>query len=703
MPDITFTATVKKVYFEKNGFYIFRAEPHTVKGTPPFQIVEGQRYKIAGNYVTNPKYGKQVEMVACEHVIKNDRNGIVEYLIGQKIKGVGRKLAETIYEKFRENTLDVLDNHPEMLRSVNGIGDMKYEAIRSAWKENREAAKIVSSMADQGISYSQAVKIYRCYGEDSFNIIRENPYRLIKEIDGFGFKTADNIAIKVGVKWDSPMRICAGFSHVLDESSAEGHCYLPTNDLIKRTVKILQVNEELVKQEIQNAINAGDIIREDDNCWKPEMLEMEKNVARRLIRLMNVVPEKFSDEEIEDVLDNDTSIEYEASQIEAIKGAVNNSVFILTGGPGTGKSTVSKAILDILDRSDYITLLASPTGRAAKRLSETTGREAMTIHRLLKYNPGMGFQCNAFNKLECDAVLIDEASMIDIALMDKLLDAIPDGAKVIFVGDADQLPSVGAGNVFRDMIESGSIPVGKLTMIHRQKAGSNIIELAHAVNHGEPLKSDFAEGSKDVTFISLRENKAIADEAVKKTKEFVVKNNVSLNDFQILSPTKKPQYCGMFALNERLQQELNPDGTPIPRTNFRVGDKVMQLKNNYEKDVFNGDIGFIVGYDNDEQTFSVRFNDGDKDKVVTYEWVDGDQLQLAYVCTVHKAQGAEYQYVVLIFTDLYYKMKTRNLLYTAITRCSKDLYILGNLRDLNDAVANNRIDPRYTSLCSRLK
>ena len=708
MADITFTSEVKKIIYENNGYYVFVAEPHIVTGNLPFPPVKGKKYKITGHFVEHKKYGQQIKLERCDPITlepgsDKDRNGVVEYIVGQKIKGIGRKLAETIYDAFEEKTLDVLDNHPEQLRFVSGIGNEKYKAICEAWKENRGAARI-AEMANQGISYLQAVKIYRLYGEESMDKIKENPYRLIHNIEGFGFKTADEIAIKIGILKDSPLRIREGFAYVIDESSSAGHCYLPVEELIRRTSKVLEVEEYQVRNQIDGANYDGIIAIEEDRCWVPRKLTAEISVAKKLIWFTQTPVEKFSDDFIKKILDRDTSITYEDSQIAAITRAVNNNIFILTGGPGTGKSTVSKAILDILEEKGLAVLLASPTGRAAKRLSEATGRDATTIHRMLKYIPRQGFTYNRFKPLDCDAVLIDEASMIDINLMEALLDAIPLFAKVIFVGDCDQLPSVGPGNVFRDMIDSGTIPVGRLTTIHRQKAGSKIIELAHDVNHGKQLSEDFADNSTDVSFVQTKDPQKAADLAVEKTRELIKTKKISLNDFQVLCPMiDRPVECGMAAMNARLQEELNKDGKPIGDTGFRVGDKVMQLKNNYDKDVFNGDVGFIAWESELDHSFFVKFIDREKEKIVNYTCMEAkDQLRLSYACTVHKSQGAEYPYVILIFENVYYKMMTRNLLYTAITRSSKNLFIYGDLTALNEASANNKIEPRYTWLRERL-
>ena len=656
----------------------------------------GQRFKFTGDFVVNKKYGEQFQFNSYSEEIPLTKTGLINYLSSGVIRGVGPKLAEAIYDTFGMNSITVLDSTPYLLKQIPGIGEKKIQSIKESWDSNRGTSEIMMFLQGCDITPNMAAKIYRVYKHKARQIMEQNPYRLIKDIDGVGFKSADSIAKKLCIADDDPRRLRAAVSFLMECETQLGHCYATKENIFRCALRSLNIDQQKMEKAIVDALDDQSIVFENNVYWLPKLLLDEKSVLRNLDRIRNAKGDTINESIIQSII-RDGSIDYSDTQIKGIREAAANKVFVLTGGPGTGKSTISKAILDMFDEAGIDCSVAAPTGRAAKRLQEATGREAMTIHRLLEYNPAEGFKRCLETPLECDAVLIDEASMIDISLMANLLEAIPSNARLILVGDVDQLPSVGAGNVLRDIIQSGAIPVRKLDVIFRQKEGSLIIDYAHRVNTGNKIFPD-KDKTKDFAYYSESDPEVMANMTVSLVQKYITVNNIRIKDIQVLYPQKQRDFIGTFALNERMQTEFNPMGEKIDTTNFRVGDKVMQLKNNYTKSVFNGDIGYVESYNKVEKEFVVDFGY----KKVAYDLIDRDELILAYACTVHKSQGSEYPYVIMLFANIMPGLLCRNLLYTGITRAKLHLDLIGNVYEVNKAVENNHVAPRRTMLKQRL-
>ena len=668
----------------------------TCKGSMPNPKV-GLEYELIGEFVIDKKYGRQFNFTMYKETMPTNARGIINYLSSGAIKGVGPKLAETIFNVFGMNTISVLDNNPELLKTVPGIGEKKFQAIKKSWSFNRGSSEIMMFLQGCDITPKMALKIYKTYEDKSREVIEQNPYQLIRDIEGIGFKSADSIAAKLGIPKDDDRRAVAANAYYLETEAQRGNCYATKEDISNFARNELYIGPDKIEAAIQKALNNGSIVFENGVYWLPKLLNDEQNVVSFLRRIQTTIGTQVPIDIVNTVIKNNT-LQFSESQTMAIKEAIDNKIFILTGGPGTGKSTISKAILDIFSKAGLDCMVAAPTGRAAKRLQEATGRDAKTIHRLLEYNPSMGFIRNKNNPLECDVVLVDEVSMLDISLFKNLLEAIPREARLILVGDVDQLPSVGAGNVLRDMINSGVIPVRRLDVIFRQKEGSQIVDCADKINTGQNFYFD-NKNSKDVAFYNESDPKVISDMVVYLVNKYINEKGLTFSDIQILYPQKLTDFIGTFKLNERLQATFNPKGKIIATTNFRVGDKVMQLKNNYTKEVFNGDTGYIESYDKIEQEFVVNFGD----KKVVYDLLEHDELMLSYVCTVHKSQGSEYPYVIMLFSKIVKLLSCRNLLYTGVTRAKKHLDIIGSNFEINKAISNNYIAPRRTMLCQRLQ
>ena len=715
-----YTGFIKNIVFknDENGYHILRCteKPNggkitTVCGVIP-DVKKGQKFLFTGEYVEHPKYGRQFKFDAFEEKIDSSETGIAKYLGSGIIRGIGPKIAQAIVDVFGNKTMDVLNNNPEELANVPGIGKKKYKSIIKGWKEHQEIANIMVFLRECGVSQSLAGKIYRKYQNNAVSILKKNPYQLIKDIDGVGFKTADDIALSpvIGYTKDDPRRMKAAVVYLMECETNMGHCYATMDDIVSCAVKMFGMDADAIREAVNSAVKSKDLIIEGNLYWLPKLYNAEKHTAEYLTKIMNTpgIPINGS---IDNSVISNSRIDYAETQLEAIQAVADHKVFVLTGGPGTGKSTVSKALLDVFKEAGLNCLLAAPTGRAAKRLSETTGREAKTIHRLLEFKPNSDmlslsendegtanfrFQRNLLNPLECDAVLIDEASMIDIELMNHLLEAIPNQARVIFVGDVDQLPSVGAGNVLRDIIESGSVHVVKLSVIFRQKEGSKIIDYADRVNKGIRIYPE-KDKTGDLAFYDDADPESIVEKVIGLINKYR-SEGLSLDNIQVLYPQKKTSIIGTIDMNERLQFEYNPNGERVEGTGFRIGDKVMQMKNNYDKDVFNGDVGHVSGFDSVNRKFTVNF-DGNE---VVYDVIDHDELSLAYACTVHKSQGSEYSHVILLFTKVMPMLSCRNLLYTGMTRAKKHLDLIGRVYDINRAVDNNHVAPRRTMLKQRL-
>lgn len=656
-----------------------------------------------GDWIEDKKYGKQFAFSTYREVLPTTLDGIEAYLSSGFISGIGPTLAKRIVRHFGTNTLVIIDKHPERLNEVNGIGKEKIARIRKSWNEQKAIADIMVFFKGHDITTGTAMKIIKRYGDNCIEKIKEHPYWLCRDIRGIGFRTADEIALSLGIAEDSEERIEAGIEHTLQEAVVSGHCYLPKKRLSEMSAKILNVDKSFTAYTIDQMVLQEQIMEDGDEAvYLKSLYNDETCVAAMINYLLSASGMKINVDKAIERMQKNTGISYDAIQLEAIETAITSKFMILTGGPGTGKSTTLKGIIEAFRTNHSAILLAAPTGRAAKRMTEATGMPAKTIHRLLEYNQNGGFTRNSANPLSGDVLIVDESSMIDVSLMCSLLEAVPRSMTVILVGDVDQLPSVGPGNVLKDIIASGVVPVVKLTRIFRQAQGSKIILNSHRINEGEDLD---LSGGKDADFFFIRQDddKDIADTIINLCKDRLPQHYGydPMHDIQVLTPMKKSS-IGVQAMNEKLQEMLNPYGAEIKHGNgeFRIGDKVMQVVNNYDKDVFNGDIGYIDDIDLEDKTLSVAFDGG---KVVEYENSDFSELQLAYACTIHKSQGSEYPVVVMPVSMAHYIMLQRNLLYTGVTRARKLMILVGDGKAIRRAIRNNQIAKRYTLLAERLK
>ncbi len=743
MPALTGSVERITYYNPENGYTVLRLLPDsqgraasnqripglsrdglaTVVGNLP-EISPGEHLRLQGQWINHPKHGQQFNVEICEQALPATVAGIERYLGSGMIKGIGPRLAERIVARFKAETLDVIEKSPSNLREVSGIGPDRSKKIVAAWEEQKQVKEIMLFLHGHGISTNLAIKIYKTYGDSALETVQTNPYQLERDIYGIGFKTADNIAQALGLTKEHPSRIEAGLVFALNETINNGHVYSPREQLSQRAAEILEVSPDLIPPALERLAKderirpeilllrktsenapASSLLAEPQAAYGTPVIYLtpfyfgEKGVAERLRALKDSA---YSANAASQITLPDQSLSPEQQQ--AIDMALKTSVSILTGGPGTGKTTCLRALITALENQKKRYALAAPTGRAAKRLSEATGRSASTIHRLLSFSPVEGFKHNEENPLPIDFLVVDEASMLDLLLTNNLLKALAAGTHLLFSGDVDQLPSVGAGDVLRDIIASKTVPVTRLTTIFRQAANSQIITNAHRINQGQmPI---FAKEGKGEFFLFPAEDAAAAADWVVDvvTERIPEKFGFDiLQDIQVLSPMYRGP-AGVTMLNQRLQQKLNPpSATKAERqlfgTIFRPSDKVMQTRNNYDKDIYNGDIGFIQTINIIEHTLSVDF-DG---RSVGYEWNEADELALAYAISVHKAQGSESPVIVMPIVAQHYMMLQRNLLYTAITRARKLCVLAGNHRAIGMAVRNNKVAHRFTALDSRLK
>jgi len=669
----------------------------------------GETLRLKGQWVVDKKFGQQFRVESCLSVLPATIIGIQKYLGSSLIKGIGPVMAKRIVDKFGLDTFDIIEENPERLTEAEGIGPIRTERITKAWQEQKQIREVMVFLQGHEISPAYAVKIFKAYGDKSVSVVKENPYRLALDISGIGFKTADKVARSMGIDPNSQIRAEAGIIHVLSELVDEGHCYYPYDELKQKVAELLEIDPAILETALAALARGERILIEELPETKAVYLTplhvAEVNVARRLKTLM-ASPKQALQIDVEKAIEwvqNASHINLAETQKLALHKTISGKVVVLTGGPGTGKTTLINSLVKILEKKGQRIVLASPTGRAAKRLSEVTGREAKTIHRLLEFSPKEGgFKRNEDNPLDADLVVIDEASMVDILLMNHLLKAIPLTATLLLVGDVDQLPSVGPGNVLKDIIASGSVETIILTEIFRQAQESLIIVNAHRVNRGEFPQLKPQQGQRsDFYFIE----KDDPEEVLGVIKELCIKrlpNAFRLNpldDIQVMTPMHRGT-VGVANLNAELQALLNPQGKAITRGGrlFRVNDKVMQIKNNYEKDVFNGDIGTLAAIDLEEQKVQVKF----EGRMVDYELSDLDDLVLAYAISIHKSQGAEYPAVVVPLLSQHYIMLQRNLLYTAITRAKRLVVLVGSKRAIAIAVRNNKVQRRYTNLAAKL-
>lgn len=691
---------------EENGYTVIKCKAKnysdlvTVVGAMPDAHV-GSVLSLEGFWKIDSKYGRQFSAEKWEETLPATVYGIEKYLGSGLIKGVGPKFAKRIVQKFGKDTLDVIEEQPDLLIEVEGIGRVRVERIKSSWQEQKEIKNIMLFLQGHEVSTSHATKIFKTYGRESIAVVKENPYRLADDIWGIGFKTADTIAGKLGIEKDRFIRLRSGILYTLNKLSESGHCFAVREQLIDTAVKLLDVESPELEITLDEMLRTEDVIRDEEAIYLPPFYFSEAGCAKRLLNLLKAKREINSDVNLvmEKVI-RQTGISYDEIQMEAIRTAFVSKVMVLTGGPGTGKTTTTLGIISAYRESGAQIILAAPTGRAAKRMSEATGMEAKTIHRLLEYKPPEGYQRNEENPLKGDVLILDECSMIDIILMYNLLKAVPEHMTLILVGDTDQLPSVGAGNVLKDIIESERVPVVRLTRIFRQAQGSRIIMNAHRINKGEPVDM---RGGKDSDFFFAEEetNEGIVERLVKYCTVNLPKYYQvdALRDIQVLTPMQRG-VTGAANLNQILQQAMNPEGPALRRggTQYRLRDKVMQIRNDYDKEVFNGDIGTVVRVDLEDRELVVNF-DG---REISYDVTELDELTLAYATTIHKAQGSEYPIVVMPFSMSHFVMLQRNLLYTGVTRAKKVLVLIGEKKAVYYAIKNEKTMERNTKLAGRL-
>lgn len=689
----------------------------TAVGTFP-QLSVGETLEMEGEWVLHPEYGRQFKVVNHKSVVPATLNGLVKYLGSGLVKGVGPVTAERIVEHFGFEALDILENQPQRLTEVPGLGPVKATAIGQAFAEQAEIRDVMIFLQGYGVSPGYAARIYRHFGNEARAVIEDNPYRLADEVFGIGFKTADKLAQEMGLLPESEARLIAGIKYALGQLADAGHTSYPLDEFITQAAAILEVDTALLPAACQVLQNRKEIFLVEAEgrqmiYWAP-FYYAEVGVSQRLAQLARQPRQLELAHGLEQelaVLEQQQRIRLAPEQRQALQMALQHGISVITGGPGTGKTTIVRSLLQLMADRKKKVRLAAPTGRAAKRMSETTGAEAMTIHRLLEYafieGQGMAFGRNEDNPLEADVVILDEASMIDILLMFHLLRAIPDGCQLVLVGDVDQLPSVGAGNVLRDIIESQAVATVRLQTIFRQAGQSMIVVNAHRVNSGQFPYLNVKD--KDFYFIEEEEPDKILQTVVQLCGQRLpaAYGCHPYEDMQVLTPMRRT-LIGVENLNDELQRALNPPAANKPEVrqgylHFRLGDKVMQIKNNYKKQVFNGDIGRVQAIDVEERELYVLYPEGGSDRLVGYDFLELDELALAYAISVHKSQGSEYPVVVMPVSTQHYIMLQRNLLYTAITRAKRLVVLVGTKKALALAVKNNQVEERHTLLRWRLQ
>jgi exodeoxyribonuclease V alpha subunit len=707
---------VERVTFhnEQNGFCVLRLkvkgerELITLIGHAPV-VSPGEYASASGNWVTDREHGRQFRAVFVKIYPPTTLTGIERYLGSGMVKGIGPVYAGKLVKAFGAAVFDVIEQSPERLREIPGIGEVRARKITSGWADQKVIRSIMVFLHAHGVSTSRAVRIFKTYGQGAIEIVQENPYRLAQDIRGIGFLSADTIAQKIGIAKDSPLRAQAGISYALTEASGQGHCGLPYAELVPLAVKLLDIAESIIEtaiaQEIADEVLLPDTVEGQACVFLAPLYYAEQSIAAQIQRLDaggTTLP-AFEAEKAIPWVEQKLSIQLADSQKAAIRLALSSKLLVITGGPGVGKTTLVNSILTIMTVKGVKPLLCAPTGRAAKRLSESTGLEAKTIHRLLEINPINGqFKRNADNPLECDLLVADECSMIDVPLANQLLKAVATSTAMIFVGDVDQLPSVGPGQFLTDLIDSGVVPVIRLTEVFRQAATSRIVRSAHQINRGVfPSLPEKGEAS-DFYLVAAEEPEVIAQTVVdlvqtRLPRKFEVD---SIRDIQVLCPMNRG-ITGARGINQALQAVLNPPGEHSVEkfgNRFSVSDKVMQIENNYDRDVFNGDIGFVTGVDQDEEELAVAF-DG---RVVSYPFGELDELVLCYATTIHKSQGSEYPVVVIPISTQHYMMLKRNLIYTGITRGKRLVVLVGQKRALAMAVKGKQVERRWSKLKERL-
>ncbi|GHT95089.1 ATP-dependent RecD-like DNA helicase [Alphaproteobacteria bacterium] len=727
----------------------------TIVGNIP-SPTPGEILSLSGEWIEHPKFGEQFKVVFCSCEVPSSVDGIEKYLGSGLIKGIGRKMARRIVKKFGERTLDIIEESADKLLEIEGIGEYRIDMIKAAWSEQKEIRSVMVFLQSHGVSSAYATKIYKRYGNESIAVVKKNPYRLAHDIVGIGFLTADKIARKLGFDEKSPLRAAAGIMFVLHELTDKGDVYTPYEELLSKSEDMLKVDESVLEIAMKSLLAEKKIVIENlqqegqDNLTLDQLMvsplidgyasalfdvedgsaeenasgatteaENESNVTLAVylsgyhlaevqiaekLKEIRDLPKNTKKIRIDEALkqaQKKLSISLANKQIEAVKAAITNKFLVITGGPGTGKTTITKSILEIMSKVTDKILLAAPTGRAAKRMSEASSREAKTIHRLLEVDPiNRGFKRNEDNPLDCDLIILDEASMIDTLLMHHLLKAVPKHATMILVGDINQLPSVGAGNVLKDIIDSNAFSVVELNEIFRQAQESHIIVNSHRIINGQYPILDNA-GNTDFYFMEEEDQDKVLDKILLMVQERIPKKfgYDPINDIQVLTPMNRG-IVGTAKINESLQEAINPDGFEIIRggRRYREGDKIMQIRNNYDKNVFNGDIGFISNIDPEEQSVTAVIDGKD----VVYDYSELDELVLAYAVSIHKSQGSEYPVVVMPLVMSHYIMLQRNLLYTGITRGKELVIVIGSKKAMSISINNNKTMKRNTWLKERL-
>ncbi|MBJ7448965.1 MAG: ATP-dependent RecD-like DNA helicase [Parachlamydiales bacterium] len=707
--------TIERITFfnSENGFTVARLKQHgkleltTIVGILP-SLNPGETVRCTGNWKQNSQHGPQFEVQECLVEMPSDKDGICKYLESGLIKGIGPVFAKRIVEKFGTDTLTIIDESPKKLLKVEGLGKKKLDSIIDCWDKQKSIRDVMLFLQQFGVSSNYAGKIFKAWGAQSIDKVRENPYHLARDIHGIGFKTADTIAKKMGVPYDSLRRIESGIEHILHELGDDGHVCYPRLELIQVTKDLLVVEEHLVEQALQNLLDDKRVVlqtmQDTDYIYLKVLHICETGIANEITRLNSggCLLRPVNLEKAIEWVQQKLRIKLATLQQDAVSQALKHKLLVITGGPGTGKSTITKAILAITEKLSSRLLLAAPTGRAAKRMTEITGRHAKTIHSLLEYDfTKHGFRRNRDYPLVGDLIIVDEASMIDTHLMYSLLKALPETARVIFVGDINQLPSVGPGNVLKDIIDSEKIPVAALTQIYRQAAGSKIITNAHAINKGVFPDLDGGANS-DFFFLDAQETDEVTSTILDLVKTRLPKRYRfdPISAIQVLCPMKRGP-IGTIALNQKLQAALNPSkqGLFLNGAQFLVGDKVMQIRNNYDKEVYNGDIGLIKQIDLANQTLWIDY----EGRLIDYDFNDLDEVVLAYAVSIHKYQGSECPCIVMPVHTSHFTMLHRNLIYTGVTRGKKLVVVVGTKKALAIAVKNDHVKKRHTGLCHYLQ
>ena len=706
---------VENIIFENsdNGFVVFKLKPEqktngiVVLANTTTPLV-GEQLELSGSWVNHVKFGQQFKAQMVKRLAPTSVKGIERFLASGVIKGIGKAMAKRIVDAFGQDSLRVIETQPKKLEMIAGIGRKKAQDIHAAYSQQSELREIMLFLEMNGVSSAYAGKIYGKYSSFAIDVLKSDPYKLARDIDGIGFKTADQIANSLGFNKNDNSRIVAGVDYALTQIAQAGHCCVPEFALIEQTAKLLMITRNEVAEQVKKLLNEDRLCIEyvggETLIYPRYLYYAEKEVAEKLLYLRNKAKHISMGDYSQLVTDWEEreKIELATKQREAIISALEHGVLVLTGGPGTGKTTVIKGILAVLETQGLQIVLGAPTGRAAKRLGEATARQASTVHRLLEATGGgegiSMFAKNEDEPLEGDVIIIDEVSMMDISLMSSLLQALAKGCRLILVGDVDQLPSVGPGSVLKDILRSETIPKVVLNEVFRQSGESNIVLNAHLINRGQiPNCND-----SDFRFIELNDSADVAKNIVNLCLEQVRSGkNLSLNDIQVLSPMHRLD-CGVENLNKLLQQALNPEYEEQESINginqvFRQGDKVMQIRNNYVKNVFNGDIGFIKKIEGNKITVTYP------DIEVGYEQNELNEIQLAYAMSVHKSQGSEYKVVIMPLIAGHHVMLQRNLLYTAVTRAKEKVVLLGSKAALNTAISNDKTKKRYSLLAERLK